>query len=190
MIKDVFDVMILKGENYIAIDTLNEDENKTKITLSYEAMGDFITLYNGDENKSYLNSDDFIRDLSIKIESNDMIERLIKNHIKLYEEDMDTLKAVIEFKDIMYKHIRAKDIHASIDLEYRHNVVFDEEMSSEFSVVINLYSKEALDIFVNNINKETLKHLIYWNNEYNEYNKIKDIKEGEIIYENDKNTNN
>lgn len=187
-IKDIFDNIIFKGAQLIK---LSSDENSdTCIEIHYEAMGDFNVLYNNDESKSYINSNDFIRNLSIHIECTDIVTEMIKNHISLYDEDREGFKSISKFI-LFLKEKLNKEIRMSTLLEYNHNIIFDEEISSEFIMTLKFYDRQSFATFTKNISEKALQQIIDHNNSYGDYDKkIKEIEEGNIIYENDKNTNN
>ena len=182
-IKDIFDNIIFKGAQLIK---LNSDENlgvEKCIEIHYEAMGDFNILYNNDESKSYMNSNDFIRDLSVHIECTDIVTEMIKNHISLYDEDREGFKSVLKFISFLKEKL-TKEIRMVTLLEYNHNIIFDEEISSEFIMTLKFYDKESFATFTKNISEKALQQIIDYQNSYGDYDKkIKRIEEGNIIYE-------
>lgn len=180
-IKDIFDNIIFKGAQLIKL--ISDENSDTCIEIHYEAMGDFNILYNNDENKSYINSDDFIRDLSIHIECTDIITEMIKNHISLYDEDIEGFRSILYFI-LFLKEKLTKEIRMGTLLEYNHNIIFDKEISSEFIMTLNFYDKESFATFTKNISEKALQQIIDYNNSYGDYDKkIKRIEEGNIIYE-------
>ena len=189
-IKDVFDNIIFKGAQLIKLRSDENSGTEKCIEIHYEAMGDFNTLYNNDESKSYINGNDFIRDLSIHIECTDIVTEMIKNHISLYDEDREGFKSILKFI-LFLKEKLNKEIRMNTLLEYNHNIIFDEEISSEFIMTLKFYDRQSFAAFTKNISEKALCQIIDYHNLYGEYDKkIKEIEEGNIIYENDKNTNN
>ena len=189
-IKDIFDNIIFKGAQLIKLCSDENSDAKNCIEIHYEAMGDFNVLYNNDESKSYINGNDFIRNLSIHIECTDIVTEMIENHITLYDEDREGFKSILKFI-LFLKEKLTKEIRMSTLLEYNHNIVFDEELNSEFIMTLKFYDKESFAKFTKNISEKALRQIIDHYNFYYDYDKkIKRIEEGEIIYENDKNTNN
>ena len=180
-IKDIFDNIIFKGAQLIK---LSSDENSdTCIEIHYEAMGDFNILYNNDESKSYINSNGFIRDLSVHIECTDIVTKMIKNHISLYDEDREGYKGILNFT-LFLKEKLTKELRMVALLEYNHNIIFDEEISSEFIITLKFYDRQSFAVFTKNISEKALEQMIDHNNSYGNYDKkIKEIEEGNIIYE-------
>ena len=65
------------------------------------------------------------------------------------------------------------------------NIIFDEEISSEFIMTLKFYDKESFATFTKSISEKALQQIIDYRNSYGDYNdkKIKRIEEGNIIYE-------
>ena len=182
-IKDIFDNIIFKGAQLIKMSSDEKLGNENCIEIHYEAMGDFNILYNNDESKSYINSNDHIRDLSIHIECTDIVVEMIKNHISLYDEDREGFKSILNFI-LFLKEKLTRKIRMSTLLEYNHNIIFDEEVNSEFIMTLKFYDRESFAIFTKNISEKALQQIIDYHNSYGDYDyKIKEIEEGYIIYE-------
>ena len=182
-IKDIFDNIIFKGAQLIKLSSDEKLDVKGCIEIHYEAMGDFNILFNNDESKSYINSNDFIRDLSVHVECTDIVTEMIRNHISLYDEDRKGFKSILQFITLS-KEVLTKEIRMSTLLEYNHNIIFDEELNSEFIMTLKFYDRESFAKFTKNISEKALRQIIDYHNSYGDYDKkIKEIEEGYFIYE-------